>query len=223
MYCPNCQHTLPTPPTGQRAHCDLCGWVQPVSVPETPAEFEASTRSKAEEIARQQPLDTGPVWRYVMLPLGGLTLLVVGFNLIVGAFHKDRPQNVESLAPVTEPSQATAMPGLAPSPAMAPTSSVMAPPISVTGSPIVGEAAPAASDSPAADAGAAQPVPSGSPSPSADASPGASGSPAASPATGLASASPSGEVSQLPSLIPPSDVRLSPPPLPSPLAPSPRL
>jgi hypothetical protein len=35
-------------------------------------------------------MDTEPVWRYLLIGLGVLTLLVLGFNTLVGAFQKNR-------------------------------------------------------------------------------------------------------------------------------------
>lgn len=221
MYCPNCQNSLNPPAGGQRLTCSLCGWVQSPDENTASDAAEAPTvRSKAEEIARERQLDTAPVWRYVMLPIGALTVLLIAFNLIVNAFHKERPGANGEQSPLPEASQATPMPALvSDSPAMTP----LPPPIAVTGSPVIsGTAAPDASL--VASPAPAQPVASASSPQASDASatPVASASEAANSA---ASASPATStalpVSALPSLIPPSGVLVTPPPLPSPLAPSP--
>lgn len=219
MYCPNCQNSLTPPVGGQRLTCSLCGWVQspePENTASDGAAESTSIRSKAEEIARERQLDTAPVWRYVMLPLGALTVLLIAFNLIVNAFHKERPGANSEQSPLPEASQATPMPALV---SDSPTVTPLPPPIAVTGSPVIsGTAAPVAS--PMASAVLAQPAASG-------ASPQASGtaSPASETANSADSASPATPtglpVSALPSPIPPSGVLVTPPPLPSPIAPSP--
>lgn len=83
MNCPQCQQTLSPPPAGRRLACSFCGWV------EAPPADEPLAR-KAEEIARERQMDTEPVWRYLLIGLGALTLLVLGFNTLVGAFQKNR-------------------------------------------------------------------------------------------------------------------------------------
>ncbi|MEZ0374122.1 MAG: hypothetical protein ACAI44_33840 [Candidatus Sericytochromatia bacterium] len=93
MQCPQCKHPLSPPVGGRRLACAFCGWVQ---TPQMATEDAASPTQepparKAEEIARQRQLDTEPVWRYVLLVLGLLTLIVFGSNLMVSGFKNAQP------------------------------------------------------------------------------------------------------------------------------------
>ncbi|HEY9840750.1 MAG: hypothetical protein ACAI44_09715 [Candidatus Sericytochromatia bacterium] len=200
MQCPQCQHPLSPPVGGRRLACAFCGWVQ---TPQLPTADEASPTQepparKAEEIARQRQLDTEPVWRYLLLVLGLLTLIVVGSNLMVSGFKNAQPLRKSpspslasapaSMPAFVPPSMLSANPG--PANNTVPGNSTSATPVS--GTPAPGTITASGTTSPF---GTAEPGPSastGQPGVQISASGLASGSPTLSP-------TPSGQITGTPS------------------------
>lgn len=223
MLCPNCNQTLTPPLSGRRQTCSFCGWVQSSAEQEGGPDPEPIAR-KAEEIARERQLDTAPVWRYFLIPVVALASLVLVFNLLVSTYHKDRPADQGgSPAPDVSASPGTQQPQTTPFPAVVPASPSASP--SPQATPTVNVQASNIPQTPAGAQTTAQPVASASPQGSVlPPSPAVSaGNASQTPDESQASQRSPIPVSSLPSLVPPSNVLITPPPLPSPMLPSPRL
>lgn len=157
LHCPQCQHSLPTPRPNRRQACTLCGWVEPP--PEQPQRVDA----KAQEIARERALDATPVWKYVGLVLGGLTLLVFLSSVfsqgIVSVVKRPEPSTSPASDPPSpeSPPQATAVPAVSNVPVTVPTAVLPEGPSATPGA-----ASPSPSVSPASGTPTVSPSPSGS-------------------------------------------------------------